>query len=77
MRPFRSGHIPEAIHLPAEDFADRFTRELSPDDPVILVCEKGANSEAAARFLVAQGFTDVATMAGGMLAWNGPLVVKE
>lgn len=77
MRPYRAGHIPEAIHLPAEDFADRFTKELSPDDPVILVCEKGANSVAAARFLLAQGFTDVSTMTGGMLAWTGPLVVRE
>jgi rhodanese-related sulfurtransferase len=77
MRPFRAGHIPDAIHLPADDFADRFSRELSPDDTVILVCEKGATSGAAAEYLIAQGFTDVATMSGGMLAWTGPLVRKE
>lgn len=72
-RQFHAGHIQDAILLPADDFADRYTRELEPDDPVILVCERGRTSEAAARFLLQQGFTDVATMDGGMLAWNGPL----
>ena len=75
-RDFLAGHIPHAIHLPADDFADRFSRELSPDDPVILVCEKGANSIAAAQFLRAQGFTNLATMTDGMRAWTGPLVRK-
>ena len=32
---------------------------------MIVVCERGANSEAAARFLTDQGFTNVATMSGG------------
>ena len=76
-RQFHAGHLPEAILLPAEDFADRYTREVDPEDPVILVCEKGQTSEAAARFLVSQGFTEVATMAGGMRAWTGPLVSRE
>ena len=71
-RQFHAGHIEGAISLPADDFADRYERELSPDDTVIIVCEKGLTSEAAAKFLVAQGFTDVSTMAGGMKAWTGP-----
>jgi thiosulfate sulfurtransferase len=71
-RQYHAGHIPDAILLPADDFADRYERELSPDDPVVLVCEKGLTSEAAARFLHAQGFTDVATLVGGMNAWTGP-----
>ena len=73
-RQFHAGHIAEAILLPAGDFADRYTREIDPEDAVIVVCERGSNSEAAARFLIDQGFTNVATMAGGMLAWTGPVV---
>ena len=73
-RPFHAGHIADAILLPAGDFADRYTREIDPDDAVIVVCERGENSVAAARFLTDQGFTNVATMEGGMLAWGGPLV---
>lgn len=76
-RQYHAGHLPEAILLPAGDFADRYTREVDPDDPVILVCEKGMTSEAAAKFLIQQGFTDVATMTGGMAAWTGPLVTKD
>jgi len=37
-RPYHAGHIPGAILLPAGDFADRYTREIDPDDAVILVC---------------------------------------
>jgi thiosulfate sulfurtransferase len=72
-RAYHAGHISDAISVPADVFADRYQREIEPEDPVILVCERGETSEAAARFLVSQGFTDVATMAGGMQIWSGPL----
>ena len=76
-RAFHAGHIADAILLPAGDFADRYTREIDPEDAVILVCERGQTSEAAARFLVSQGFRDVSTMDGGMLAWTGDLTAKS
>ena len=76
-RQFHAGHIPDAISLPADDFADRYEREINPDDPVVIVCERGQTSVAAAKFLVSLGFTDVATMDGGMKAWIGPLVLPR
>ena len=76
-RPYHARHIPDSILLPAGDFADRFQRELDPSDEVILICERGQNSEAAARFLLSQGFTNVATMAGGMAFWTGPVAGTE
>jgi rhodanese-related sulfurtransferase len=69
-RQFHQGHLPEAISLPADDFADRYEREINPDDSVILICEKGLNSIAAAKFLISQDFTNVALLAGGMIAWR-------
>ncbi len=72
-RLFHQGHIPEAIPLPADEFADRFARELDPDDEVIVVCERGLTSREAAKFLASQGFGNVATMEGGMVAYDGPL----
>ncbi len=72
-RDYRKGKLPEALLIPADDFADRYERELDLDDEIILVCEKGMTSEAAARFLLSQGFTNVATMTGGMAAYHGPL----
>lgn len=76
-RQFHAGHLPEAILLPSDTFADRYTRELSEDDPIIIVCERGLTSDAAAKFLASQGFTDVATMEGGMQAWTGSLVTTR
>ena len=61
------------IHLPADDFVDRYTRELDAEDEVILICEHGRNSEAATRFLMNQGFINVASLAGGIAAWTGPV----
>ncbi len=72
-RPFLARHIPDAIHLPADDFVDRYTRELDAEDEVILICEQGRNSEAAAKFLMSQGFTNVSSLEGGMTAWTGPV----
>ncbi len=72
-RDWARGHVPEAISLPADVFADRYAREIDANDEIILVCERGLTSEAAARFLASQGFSDVATMAGGMTAYSGPL----
>lgn len=76
-REFHAGHIPDALLLPADTFADRYSRDLDADDEVILVCGRGKTSEAAARYLVSQGFTNVATMEGGMLAWVGPLEKRD
>lgn len=72
-REYRARHLPDAILLPTDEFADRYARELDPEDEVILVCERGLSSEAAARYLASQGFTNVATMAGGMLRYDGPV----
>lgn len=72
-REFRLGHIPGAILLPSDQFGDRYHRELDREDAVILVCERGLTSEAAAGYLASLGFTDVATMAGGMSAYSGPI----
>ncbi len=75
-RDWARGHIPEAVSLPADVFAERHPREVDPDDEIILVCERGLTSEAAAKFLASQGFSDVATMAGGMNAYDGPLQTR-
>ena len=42
---------------------------LDPDAPLVVVCHHGIRSDAAARRLVAQGFTSVRNLAGGIDAW--------
>ncbi len=72
-REYQQYHIPDAILLPTDEFADRFRRELNEDDEIILVCEHGIRSEAAASFLAGQQFENVATMTGGMSRYAGPV----
>ena len=66
-------HLPGALLLPMDEFAARFASELDPADEIICVCEHGVRSAAAARFLAAQGYANVATMTGGMAEYDGPV----
>ena len=62
------GHIPGSIHIPLGDLAGR-ARELIKETPVITICRSGQRSLAAADELIEQGFADVASLNGGILAW--------
>ncbi|WP_158601703.1 molybdopterin-synthase adenylyltransferase MoeB [Solilutibacter pythonis] len=41
-----------------------------PDAALMLICASGARSRAAAGILLAEGFSDVASVEGGMAAWR-------
>ncbi|MGI9246242.1 MAG: rhodanese-like domain-containing protein [Steroidobacteraceae bacterium] len=75
---FDSGHIIDAKHLPQEQVAQAAeTFKRFKDKVVILCCESGMRSGAAARVLQAQGFAKVVNLRGGLQAWraeNLPLV---
>lgn len=58
-----------AVHLPLSELAQRWT-ELRPLKNIVLICHHGVRSERAGRFLVAQGFAEVAHLAGGIDAWS-------
>jgi sulfur dioxygenase len=63
------GHVPGAALVPLAgvvDAAERWDREA----PVVLVCRSGGRSGKAALALLARGFRRVASLRGGMLAWN-------
>lgn len=75
---FESGHVIDARHLPQDQVAGAGeSLKKYRDKPVIVCCESGARSGAAARVLKAQGFTNVLNLRGGLGAWrteNLPLV---
>ena len=49
---------------------DEFVTQIATDRPVIIHCQRGARSEAAARKLAEQyGFDNLYTLTGGILAW--------
>ncbi len=63
------GHIEGVEHVPlatVEQAAARWDRE----QPLVIVCRSGGRSGKAALQLEALGFTKVASMRGGMTAWN-------
>jgi rhodanese-related sulfurtransferase len=65
-------HIPGATLMPMHTLLQRL-HELSPERETIVVCEHGVRSYNVALYLASEaGFTDVATMEGGMSEWNGP-----
>ena len=43
--------------------------DLDPDQPIACLCHHGARSMQIARFLVGNGFSKVANIAGGIDAW--------
>lgn len=63
------GVIPSALHVPLAH-VHHYARNWDPDQPIVLVCRSGRRSEQAARQLRDAGFTQAASMTGGMLAWH-------
>ena len=64
-----AGHIPNARH----HFLGRLSEtsdDLPRDLPIVLHCQGGTRASIAASMLQAKGFTDVATLRGGMDAWK-------
>jgi rhodanese-related sulfurtransferase len=75
---FASGHILDARHVPQDEVAKAAdTLKRFKEKVVVVCCESGMRSGAAARVLQAQGFTKVVNLRGGLQAWrteNLPLV---
>jgi rhodanese-related sulfurtransferase len=65
---WRAGHIDGATHIPLGALASRVA-ELDRDKPIVTICRSGHRSMAAAQALKGAGFSDVANMEGGMIAW--------
>jgi hydroxyacylglutathione hydrolase len=63
-----SGHIAQARHLPLNDLPKR-AAELSPGDPVAVVCAGGYRSSIATSLLEQQGLRRLTNVVGGMSAW--------
>jgi rhodanese-related sulfurtransferase len=75
---YQAGHIIDARHIPASELASRAeSLKKYKEKPVLVYCDNGFASAAAARALKALGFTQVVTLRGGLQTWrqeNLPLV---
>ncbi len=68
-RPLK--RIPEALHLPWEDFRNRFIEIQSRTTPIFVICEDGTHSVLACEFLVKHGFFNCNNISGGYKHWKG------
>lgn len=64
-----SGHIDGANLIPLPELHARL-HEIPRDLPIVVHCQRGARSAAAAATLDAFGFGDVHTLSGGLAAWE-------
>ncbi len=68
---WNEGHVPDALHL-SRGFLEFKIESACPDrsQPIVVYCRSGARSLFAAEALQHMGYRDVASMAGGFLAWK-------
>jgi molybdopterin/thiamine biosynthesis adenylyltransferase/rhodanese-related sulfurtransferase len=62
------GFVPGTVHIPASQFEERM-HELNPAERYIVACRVGVKSQWAAGRLRDAGFTHVAHLRGGLLAY--------
>ncbi|MFB4169230.1 rhodanese-like domain-containing protein [Virgibacillus sp. JSM 102003] len=67
------GKIPVAKHIPLEKIPHSLN-DLDKGKDYVLVCRSGNRSMTAASFLDEHGFK-VSNMAGGMMNWDGEVIV--
>lgn len=60
------GHVPGARRLSRQ----RILKEIPQDRAIALTCLSGTRSAMVAHWLVAQGYTQVHNLSGGLLAWQ-------
>lgn len=68
--------LPEAIHIPWEDFQERFIEIHSHTTPLLIISEDGTNSILACEFLVKRGYYNCNNISGGYKFWKGLQEVK-
>jgi rhodanese-related sulfurtransferase len=68
---FAAGHVSGARHMPSDQIIKASeSLKKQKDKPIVVYCESGALAASAVRQLVAQGFTKVFSLRGGLAAWR-------
>jgi len=66
---WNEGHIPNAIHIPLGQLAQR-VGEIPAGDEIVVQCQSGNRSAIAASLLQQLGRKNVANLSGGYRAWQ-------
>lgn len=68
---YKSGHIPQARHIPANNVQNRLNElQKFRDKPIIVYCNSGVSSEGVCALLKKNGFMTVHSLKGGLPAWQ-------
>ena len=68
---FKGGHVLNSRLIPLGKLKERMGElEKYKDQPIVVVCRSGNRSGTACFLLGKQGFSQVYTLAGGILAWQ-------
>ncbi|WP_194756153.1 thiosulfate sulfurtransferase GlpE [Aliidiomarina indica] len=65
---FATGHISGAFRLSNDNLGD-FIAQADANQPVLVFCYHGISSQNAGQYLAQQGFAEVYSVDGGMVAW--------
>jgi len=60
--------VPEVVSIPLSEFEARYA-ELPREQEIVMVCKGGGRSLKATRILHKHGYTQVSSMAGGIIQW--------
>ena len=63
------GHLPGSTLIPIDDLPSRL-RDLPRDRKIVVVCHSGKRSRFGRDLLLKAGFTQVASMSGGLAQWE-------
>ena len=66
---FAAGHIAGARLIPLASLEQAY-RGLPRDVKLVVYCRSGKRSPKAVSFLIAQGYSNAVSLAGGYLAWS-------
>ncbi len=68
---YKSGHVPDARHIPFNDLKGRLKELVKlKDKPIVIYCNSGGRATAAGAVLKKDGFETVHTLGGGLSAWQ-------
>ena len=66
---FVAGRAVGATHAPLSSLGPRLA-DLPRDRPLFVICHSGERSAMVTAYLLANGWTDVVNVSGGMIAWE-------
>lgn len=68
---YAKAHIVDSVNLPHNKLDEDLSKKLKKmDQPLVVVCDSGQKSRAAAKKLKTKGYTNVFVMTGGLHAWR-------